>query len=255
MASPFNEKKITEPKPYWKLLLGLVFFLFSALSLYLFLHSSFFAVKEIQTTGLSLLKPQEVTRLTGIRLGSNIFLLKETEVSERLLLHPAVESCQVTRKLPSTVEIIVKERTPLALLPAETGFMVIDSHCRYLNRVGSIVEVNLPVITGVDILPEVFPGDILGNTSLEQFLIVMQQFSPSLTQEISEINLSNENCLCIYTLGKVEIKVGRLEHLSENLPTLELIVGQELKRLNQQPIEYVDMSFNGPPVIKFKQSN
>ena len=240
-------------KTVWKLLFGLIFFILSVFTLYLFVQSPFFAVKEIAVEGAKTLKTQEVKQLAGIRLGSNIFVLNQAEVVSRLMLHPMVGSVEVVRKLPSTVQINISERQPLALLPDQAGFVVVDCQGRYLTRVGSLVELNLPVITGITLPAEVIPGEAIGNAELVQFLSLLPRFSPALMQEISEVNLSREECLSIYTLGKVEIRAGRLEHLSEHLNTLEQIVNQELKRLNQQQVEYVDMSFNGPPVIKFKQ--
>ncbi|NPV91483.1 MAG: FtsQ-type POTRA domain-containing protein [Firmicutes bacterium] len=255
MGSQTLDKRRIEDRPLWKLLLGLAFFLLSAASFYLLLHSTFFSVREVEVNGLKNIKPTEVSRLAGVRMGSNIFLLKEKDIAERVVLHPAIESCRVTRRLPATVEINVVERTPLALLPDQTGFMVVDRDGRLLYRVGSLVETNLPVITGVTASQEVFPGDFIGNSSLERFLPVMQKFSPSLTRDIAEIGLKSDEAISIYTLEKVEIKVGSLEHLDGHLPVLETIVNQEIKRLSDKPIEYIDMSFNGTPVIKFKQSN
>lgn len=255
MAGPKVDSGSIKQKTVWKPLFGLIFFILSVLALYLFVQSTYFAVKEIVVEGARTLKAQEVKRLSGIRLGSNIFVLNEAEVVSRLLLHPMISSVEVSRKLPSTVQVTITERQPLALLPDKVGFVVIDSQGRYLTRVGSLVELNLPVITGITLPAEVIPGEAIGNPVLEQFLTLLPQFSPTLIQEISEISLSREECLCIYTLSKVEIRAGRLEHLAGHLSTLEQIVNQELKRLNQQQVEYVDMSFNGPPVVKFKQSS
>ncbi|MDH7480311.1 MAG: hypothetical protein QHH02_09895, partial [Syntrophomonadaceae bacterium] len=50
-------------KTVWKLLFGLIFFILSVFTLYLFVQSPFFAVKEIAVEGAKTLNTQEVKQL------------------------------------------------------------------------------------------------------------------------------------------------------------------------------------------------
>jgi cell division protein FtsQ len=222
--------------------LGFIFFFF--------LHSSAFGLKEVVVEGNQSLRSAEIIRLTGVVPGTNIFLIDEEQILSRLYLHPQVGSAEIVRKLPNQLVVRVAERVPCALLPVPGGFMVIDSKAIYLMRVGSMVEVNRPVITGCEI-QDILPGQALTTALLLEFLPVLERMDVQAVQLISEINLSRPEYLRIVTLDGVEIRVGTLDHLRENLDLLSQILNMNLKRVGAQPVEYVDMSFKGSPVVKF----
>jgi len=235
-----------------RVVLGLILWLFSLASLYVFLHSPVFAVQEVDVEGIHSVSAAEVKRLSGIVPGSNIFVVNEKAVKERLLLHPLIKEARLERDLPHRVVLRVQERVPLVLVPVEGGFVGIDEDGCCLLRVGSLAEINLPVVTGFELPGGGVLGEPAGVKILEEVLGAVKQFSPVLMKEIAEINAAQPEELRIYTLSRVEIKVGSVAHLRENLPLLEQIVACELKKLGEQPLEYVDMSFKGPPVVKFK---
>ena len=112
------------------------------ISFIFFLHSSAFAVKEVVVEGNQSLQSAEIVRLTGVVPGTNIFLLNEEEIMDRLTLQPLIESVQLVRKLPNRLLVRVQEREPCALLPVTEGFAVVDREGVFLTRVGHMVDIS-----------------------------------------------------------------------------------------------------------------
>jgi len=253
MTSPVVEHNRKESSASWRLLLAFTFLLLATMALYFFLHSSVFGVKEVVVEGNQSLRAEEIIRLTGVVPGTNIFLLNDEQILSRLYLNPILESVEIVRKLPNQLLVQVQERVPCALLPVTAGFVVVDSKGIYLTRVGNMIEINRPVITGCEISPEVLPGQVLSEAMLLQFLPVLEQMDTETIQLISEINLSHPESIKVVTLDGIEIRVGNLDHFRDNLELFKQVLTMNLKRTGNHPVEYVDMSFKGSPVVKFAQ--
>lgn len=130
-----------------------------------------FAVDQIDVSGLSRLDRAELLEAAGLRLGVNVFARAPEEIRGRLLRHPWILSAEVQRRLPSRIEITVREREPVALLVVEpcastrassrpraepdpacdepSALYLISDEAKMFKRLSGKDPVDLPVITGV----------------------------------------------------------------------------------------------------------
>jgi cell division protein FtsQ len=130
-----------------------------------------FAVDQIEVSGLARLDRAELLEAAGLRLGLNVFARAPEEIRARLLRHPWILSAEVQRRLPSRIEIAVREREPVALLVVEpcaptragsrqrgepdpacdepSALYLISDEARMFKRLTGKDPVDLPVITGV----------------------------------------------------------------------------------------------------------
>lgn len=69
-------------------------------------------LEHVQVSGTQRLAPDEVTRLGKIPLGANIFRVNLVEVSNQLRKDPVIKEAVVSRELPGTVIVEVRERKP-----------------------------------------------------------------------------------------------------------------------------------------------
>ena len=70
-----------------------------------------FEVTTVEVSGTRMLQPGEVLRSSGIRADQSVW--DDPETWERALeRHPVVESAQVTRRLPGTLRVQVREKEP-----------------------------------------------------------------------------------------------------------------------------------------------
>ena len=86
----------------------------------------FFRVDTIVVSGQARYTPQEIQDATGIAQGDNLFLLNKYDVAQNIVKAlPYVEEIRISRKLPDTLLIEVREcGTPLALVQDGSAWLI-----------------------------------------------------------------------------------------------------------------------------------
>ncbi len=108
--------------------------------------SPLFRVSRISIEGLRLLEAEEITALSGIAVGANLYEMNLQDAVTRIQAHPMIRRARIVRTPPDGILITVTERTPLALTNLETlcgadeEGVLIPFHPTF---------VDLPVITGI----------------------------------------------------------------------------------------------------------
>ncbi len=77
--------------------------------------TDFFVLREIRVTSKQISK-EEIIKLTGLKGGERLFRLNLREIRDKIKNHPWVEDCTIFRKIPSTLDIFIKERVALGIL-------------------------------------------------------------------------------------------------------------------------------------------
>jgi len=85
-------------------------------SLVAFLRSPFFAIREYNVTGTRYLTSSNVLSYVKTDERTSILPLDTDAIVEALLANPWIASATVTKHLPSTLEIAITERTPVAIV-------------------------------------------------------------------------------------------------------------------------------------------
>lgn len=78
-----------------------------------------FPVKRVEVVGSRIVAPHEVVAASGIRRGESLWS-DPRGWEERLGRHPALAGAEVTRRLPGTLRVEVREKRPVGLVEAET---------------------------------------------------------------------------------------------------------------------------------------
>ncbi|MEG6616433.1 FtsQ-type POTRA domain-containing protein [Peptococcaceae bacterium 1198_IL3148] len=222
------------------------FVLLICFSTYVLLQSPLFNVRNIQVVGRSEISQQELVKLSGIVLGTNIFKLDLKTGQEKISLLPAVKEVELTRKFPSTIIISITERQPVAFLPLNKSFIEIDNEGIYLRQ-GEINKKDIPIITGFTI-DEVKPGQKVSDEKVDIALMVIDQLPEKLVSQLSEIHIDQHNKIIIYTINGIQ---GRLGLPTEIAQKGDMFV-QVLNQLdNGHMIDYIDITSFKTPVVKY----
>jgi cell division protein FtsQ len=130
--------------------------------------SSAFAIDKIEIAGLTRMERAEVLATAGIAEGRNVFEHSPSEVQARLLKHPWVAEASVSRRLPGSFAIRLREREPVALLVVEpcadgqsarsddsacddgSALYLLSDDGKLFKRFDAKDPVDLPVVTGID---------------------------------------------------------------------------------------------------------
>lgn len=119
-----REKKVRKKKHYLARFLIIVGVIAAAV---IFLLSSFFAIKNVEVTGNNYYSDDEIVNIANVTKGANIFIhAGKSDIKSRLMENPYFSDVTVSRKLPNTLVIKVKERKQVAAIKYGNKYVVID---------------------------------------------------------------------------------------------------------------------------------
>ena len=156
-AAPIAVKKAPE-KPFWAwlrpaagvaLVLGIAIGMAWSGKRYI-TTTSRFGITEIVVTGSKMRSAEEVITTSTIAKGSNIFSLDPDQTRSRLMNDPWVEDAVVTRRLPGSVYIQVKEREAAAIVATGETYLSTREGDLF-KRLEARDPTDLPIITGLEV--------------------------------------------------------------------------------------------------------
>lgn len=233
-------------RPSW---IETVFFLLLiSLVAFILLKSSLFEVHNLEIKGNNMLTREEIKELSGINLGDNILKLDLEKASVKIKSSPLVKNVSIKRFLPSKVVIEVLERSPVGLLATENGFAVVDADGVYLRD--GFMGGKLPVITGINAkLPPL--GHRIDDVRLDTALVVITQLTPEVLEKLSEIHVDEQQRVYIYTDDGIQGRLGKPEDVVSRGKIFIQVIDRLGKKASE--IKYIDLSYAGWPVIRFKE--
>jgi cell division septal protein FtsQ len=205
------------------------------------ISSESFAVEKIRIMGSTRADGDMLRSLAGVQNSENIFTINLDEVKRGVSSHPWISSAEVSRILPRTIRIDVKEHRPV-LLVALGALYYVDSSGTIVKRYTPGETEDLPVLTGLT--RHDFENDALQTRvrlrELLSFLKVYKRESNGKAQEIEELHLDPVMGLTIVPVGDSRrVRMGhapwgqkirqwkRMENDSglRDLPVKEVILG------------------------------
>jgi cell division septal protein FtsQ len=232
----------------------LVILVLCVVALYVWLRSSdVFAVERITATGAERVTKGQIARATTEAVGVSLLSLSTGAIEEALLALPYVQSVEVHRCFPNTLEIDLAEYEPVARLQAEGGeIWLVSDGGRVLQGTDAAQFPELPLLVADGSLlarageqvPTVV-ADVLPLAVLLQTDEIRAQL-PGLTR----IGVSATGCAVLVLEGGGEVRLGDPIGLEQKLRVAVDIVQQCLAEGRQ--IEYVDASVADRVAVKAK---
>ena len=218
------------------------------IAFFLFVNSPYFTVGTVLVEGNKYVTVEEVLRVAGVPERINIFRLKTTELSERLMSDLRVSEVHIERKFPATIIISIKERQPLAFVASQYGFVEIDREGVVMAAFKNLKQVKVPIITGVR-LGNVYVGDQVNNAGLLNVLIYLAALDEDVLNQLSEVNIKSTDELVAYTTNSVYIRVGDSQRLTEKAK----LTGEILQEIvaKKMVVDYIDLNYTSP-IIKLR---
>ena len=160
-----------------------------------FLLSPYFNIRSITTTGNKKITSEEIISLSGIQLEENMFKISKSKVEQSIKTNAYIDSVDLKRKLPDSIEIQVVEREPAYMLMLGNAYV-------YINSQGYILELSkekleLPIITGFSTVEDqIQVGNRLNTEDLEKLSSVIQIMDSANSNElgslITKINIEDK---------------------------------------------------------------
>jgi cell division protein FtsQ len=117
----------------------LVFYLsifFLLISIIAYLQSPLSEVKTITIKGNTFLSDNEIEELSGLTTNTNIWSLNKKAIREEIAANPIVDSVEVSRQLPRTVKIEIKELSRVGYVTQESSYYPVLGNGTVLNDAG-----------------------------------------------------------------------------------------------------------------------
>lgn len=195
------------------------------------LISPIFNIKDIQVINNSQVNSDTIVSLSGIKTGQNIFRFLESKSIEKIKENPYIENIKIHRKLPSTIQIDVEERTPTYSIDYVGKYALINNQGYILE----IVEDNrgLPIIlNSITAQEEISAGQRLKDEDLEKLGDILKIMSSAkdnnLDTQVTNIDIKDKNNYSIYLeQEKKTIHLGDTSNLSNKMLYILAIIEQE----------------------------
>ncbi len=237
------EKRIIKRRSPRRILKGFLFIVICTAIVGILVYSPIFVLRHVQVDGAVYLKKEELVRISGIYMGEPLFQLETDQVTKRLLQDLRIEEALVRRQLPSTLEITIKERMPVATVACEYGYLDIDRQGKVIDSYRTLKNMPIPMITGVQVR-DLYIGDDVEDEMVKKILSFLQQLDDASLNQLSEIAITGPDYLVAYTTNSVQIRLGKLERMEEKARLTQ----DFLKDLATNPyqVEYVDFNYTTP---------
>ncbi len=214
-----------------------------------------FRLRNIRIHGNSALTRQDILNLCGVKKGAGFLKIKPALVARKLLRSPFIKSASAVYSLPSTLHIIVRERTPLAF--------VYDGKLRLVDEDGVILPIpkntphvwNLPVIQG-------FTGNAgtigkrTNQTKILKALEILQYIkfirSP-LAPLVAAVDVGHDKNLYLTLVkGGAQVRFDE-QNYQDELYILTQYVRNYLNWKQLADIQYIDLRFADRLIVKNKR--
>lgn len=178
----------------------------------------FFSIKEVRITGNEQVSEDQLRSYLSFTEGDNIFLFNKSKCKNTILDNHYIQSVNINRILPSTVEITVNEYKLRGYIPYSGSYLYIDGEGRVLD-IQKETSKSLPVVEGLK-FNNVSVGEILkvDNPSAFETMVHLSKLFEKyeLLSDVIRVDLTDVSDIHLYT-GNVDINFGSFDDANRKL--------------------------------------
>jgi len=201
-------------------------------------------VSRVSVRGNERLSTGEVLAIVdGVR-GRNILTISLDDWRERLLASPWVEEATLRRLLPSRIDIVVRERTPIGVGRIGGSLYLVDAQGVVIDEYGpNYADFDLPIIDGLAGRPaEGMSAVDEDRALLAARVIAALEARPDLARRVSQIDVHDAHDAVVILEGDTAmLRLGEEAFLDRVQVYLDLAPAL---RERMPEIDYVDLRFD-----------
>jgi len=209
----------------------------------------------VKIVGLNYLQESKMISTAKVPQGENIFLIDIDEVKARFSNVVQIKEIKIKRKLPSTIVIEIKERTPFAIvviggatsLVDEDGYIIAG---KSLNS--SIYKLDIskyPVIRGVN-KKNLEKGMRLDKKDRTFVRAALEMLSKFIDISAIQIEVGDREDIVIYIEDILKVKIGAPSDIERKIKIIKAM--RDSVQGKWTKISYIDVRVPDSPVIKFR---
>lgn len=204
-------------------------------------HARVLEIQRITVRGNERLSTGEILSLLGGLRGESLLWADLDAWRQQLLASPWVRDAALRRSLPSTVEVWIGERRPLAIARKGGDLFLIDDDGFVIDAYGpQYADLDLPIVDGLSASAD-GAGDEIRVQLASQVLAALRP-RPAIARRLSQIDVSDAHNAAVILSGDAAIVyLGEKQFLPRLESYLELTSALH-ERVSS--IDYVDLRFD-----------
>ena len=200
-------------------------------------------IGQIQVTGTNQLSSENVVAIGDLGYPVNILRVRTGALEERLQKDMRVDTAHVSYALPLTLQVDVKERTAVVVVPSQFGFVALDRQGMVIASSPTIPDTTVPIISGVR-LGNSLLGDTVESEGIRGAITYMMGFPEDKRKQIGEINVGDADHIIAYTVDGLPIHIGDRSYLEEKAKiTTDMIQDVSQRHVSA---EFIDVNVKSP---------
>lgn len=203
------------------------------------IRSDFFSLKKVEVLDNDILSKSEIINLSNIKLEKNIFDYNKKDIKNNIIKNPYIEDVSVTRKIPSTIVIHIKEKEILAALNQDENYYYIDNKGNLIGNIdkSKIKDNTLIISTNFNIKNNKIKYN--SNTDKEYLVSLAKNIkNQNLQVEIKDVDFTRKSEIVMKNKKGLDIYILKDKDISKNINKLSKI----LLDLNTKGINYGTLS-------------
>jgi len=243
-------------KQYYKSIISTIafFVLLTGICTLSFNWSNFkniYDIDEINIYGTTFFDQSIIKEKSDVLKSFNIFDRELENYKNEILKFDHIIDCKISRKFPSTIDITIFEREPIALINSDE-LIILDSEGVCLPV--EYCDLSLPILSNFKSNPELYPKgsktastNVLSTVSLmkftkDNFSTIYDNISEFVFNEDSEYEIILKN-------GKTKILLGS-QNLQKKIKYLESFQETFKEEKNITDFRYIDLRFSNQVIVK-----
>jgi len=228
-------------------LLALVLFAASRVSTFVS-TSPLLRIDHIVMSGNQRVPTQAMSALLGGLHGENILSADLEAWRNRLLESPWIEDASFRRALPSTLEVMVRERIPIAIGRKGGQLSLVDERGAAIDAYGpQYANLDLPIVDGFGGGKGDDAADAARGATAARLIMALRQ-QPAIADRLSQVDVSDvHNVTILLNDDSAELRVGD-DHFLERVESYLSLSTALHQRVPE--IDYVDLRFDGRVYVR-----
>ncbi len=222
-------------------LIGLVSVLVAVVIAYWAVHSPFLDIDRVNVSATRNVTSDEIRVAAGVDMGSATLFADLGAIASRVEKLPWVAEAHVTRAMPGTIRIKVRERVARVWARRPSGpVALIDRHGRIVDDVET-APVGIPELRGLATVPKV--GAVLASADGTRGLDVLEKLPAHFRSSVFAVEVVKGQIKLAMGFG-LEVRLGDLRDIATKAAAAEAVI-----RALPERARYVDVRVPGAPAV------
>jgi len=205
-------------------------------------------IDHIVMSGNQRVPAEAMSALLGGLHGENILSADLDAWRSRLLASPWIADASFKRALPSTLEVMVRERTPIAIGRKGGQLYLVDERGAAIDAYGpQYANLDLPIVDGFGAGKGDEPADAARGATAARLIMALRQ-KPAIAERLSQVDVADvHNVTILLNDDSAELRVGD-DHFLERVESYLSLSTALHQRVPE--IDYVDLRFDGRVYVR-----